>query len=156
MNKRSSFLTKAGIIAALYAVLTMLSTFLGISSGFIQFRLSESLCILAAFMPEAIPGLSLGCLIANILSGLNLADIIFGTLATFLGAIGTWHFRKNRILASLSPIITNSLIIPPLLMISYGVNHAYFLIALSIFLSECISAGLLGQIVYETYKKTSK
>ncbi len=153
MNNKTNKLALAGIIAALYVILTMITSIFGASSGLIQIRLSEALCILAAFTPAAIPGLSIGCLIANILSGLALWDIIFGSIATLIGAIGTWLLRKNRILACLPPVIANTLIIPPILILEYGISKAYIVVVASIFLSELISCLILGQIVYKTYQK---
>ena len=153
MKNNTQFVAKAGIIAALYIVLAMLSTALGISSGPVQLRLSEMLSILAFFTPAAIPGLTLGCLISNVLSGCVIWDIIFGSIATLLGAIGTWLLKKNRFLSLIPPILSNTIIVPLILSYAYGIKTALPLLMLSIFVSEFISAGILGHITYTIYKK---
>ena len=88
------YTTRGALIAALYVVLTMLATALGLSSSAIQFRFSEALCILPIFYPEAIPGLVVGCFLSNLLSGCNIWDVIFGSVATFIGAIGAAYLRE--------------------------------------------------------------
>ena len=85
-------------IAAIYVVLTMV--FLPISFGPIQFRISELLCVLPYFTPAAIPGLFIGCLLANFLGGAAALDVIFGSIATLIGAVGSYLLRKNRYLVS--------------------------------------------------------
>ena len=137
-----------GVTAALYVVLTLVTSLFGLSSGFIQFRLSEALCILPCFTPAAIPGLFIGCLLANLLSGAAIWDIILGSIATLLGAIGTYFLRKRRFLASMPPIVANTIIVPLVLVLVYHVEMAYILIVLSIGISEIISAGVLGQLLY--------
>ena len=88
MKKNSAlFLTRGALVAALYVALTYFATLLGLSSGVIQFRFSEALCILPIFIPEAVLGLTVGCLISNIIAGAVLWDVVFGTLATFIGAL---------------------------------------------------------------------
>ena len=96
-RKKVLYLCQAAIIAALYAALTVLSSLLGLSSGAIQCRFSEVLCVLPYFTPAAIPGVTLGCLISNLtVAGTSLFDIIFGTLATLIGALGTYLLRKVK------------------------------------------------------------
>ena len=153
MKNNTKMLAQAGIIAALYVILTMISTAIGLSSGFIQLRLSEALCILAIYTPAAIPGLAIGCIIGNILSGLAVFDVIFGSLATLVGAIGSWVLRRRKIAPIAAPIIANTVIIPPVIIAEYGLNHGLHLVALSIFISETISVVLLGHLVEKTYKK---
>ena len=100
------YLTYAGVIAALYIVLTWFSALFGLSGmGAIQLRLSEALCVLPYFTAAAVPGVTVGCLLANVFTGAALPDIIFGTLATLLGAIGTRLLRRYRYLAPLPPIM---------------------------------------------------
>lgn len=118
--------------AALYASATIFSLlFLGnLAWGPVQFRVSEALCVLALFTPDAVPGLALGCAIANainiVLGGtgtLGLLDVVFGTVATALGAAWTWHFRKRPLLALAGPVIANALIVPaylPLMLQGLG------------------------------------
>ena len=92
-SSRTYFMVYAAAIAAIYTVLTMV--FAPISFGPIQFRISEALCILPFFTPAAVPGLFIGCLLSNLLCGAAALDIIFGSLATLIGALGSWMLRKN-------------------------------------------------------------
>lgn len=115
-NKRTQYLAQAAMIAAIYTVLTLLAAFANLAYGPIQFRFSEALTILPVFTPAAVPGLAIGCLVSNIWSGYGAADMIFGTLATLLAAIGTRRLRNIRvknipILAPLPPVIFNAVII---------------------------------------------
>lgn len=123
---------RVGMIAAAYAALTLVALlFLGsLAWGPVQFRVSEALCVLALFSAEAVPGLALGCAIANIaniaLSGtgmLGMLDVVFGTLATLAGALFTYKFRNRPALAVAGPVIANALIVPaylPLLLQGIG------------------------------------
>lgn len=132
MNNSSQYLARVGVIAAAYAACTLVTMlFLGsLAWGPIQFRVSEALCVLALFTPAAIPGLTLGCVIANVanivLSGtgvLGMLDVVFGSLATCIGALITWKLRERPALALLGPVIANALIVPaylPLLLQGIG------------------------------------
>ena len=130
-------LVRGAFIAALYAALTI---FLApISYGSIQFRLSEVLTVLPFIMPEAVPGLTIGCLLANWLGGSTIFDIIFGTLATFLAALITSKTKKMW-LAPLPAVISNGVIVGlvvTLMTVKFSLS-AYALIALSISISEFI------------------
>ena len=144
-------LTRGAAIAALYVLLTLLTSVFGLSSGVIQIRLSEALCILPLFMPEAIPGLFIGCILANALSGCLFWDVVFGSLATLIGAIGAYLLRRlpTRLyfLATLPTILANALIVPPVLMIVYGSEMALYLLFFSVLISEAICAGGLGTVL---------
>lgn len=114
-------IARIGIIAAAYAAGTLVTVLFlgGLAWGPVQFRVSEALTVLALFAPEAIPGLTLGCVIANVaniaLSGtgtLGLLDVVFGSFATFLGAFFTWKLRRRPALAVLGPVLANALIVP--------------------------------------------
>ena len=94
-NKKVLFITQGAVIAAIYVVLTYLVNLLGLANGVIQVRLSEALTILPVFTPAAIPGVFIGCLISNLINGAVIWDVIFGSLATLVGAIGT-YLLKNR------------------------------------------------------------
>ena len=121
MNKKVLYLVHGAVIAALYVVLTMLANALGLANYAIQVRFSEALTILPVFTPAAIPGLFLGCIISNTMTGCMLLDIIFGSLATLIGAFGTYLLRdKNKWLAPLPPIIANTIIVP---FVLYYVNQ---------------------------------
>lgn len=141
-------LTLSAVIAALFAALTLLSSALGLAIGPFELRFSEALCILPIFTPCAIPGLFIGCILANLLCGAVFLDIIFGSLATLLGAVGTYLLRKKKILPYLPPILANTLVVPPLLYFVYGFQStALPMLYLSIFVGEVISAGVFGAIL---------
>ena len=112
MRKTKSLVLSAAI-AAIYAVLTM--SLYVISYGPVQFRLSEALTILPMFTPAAVPGLTIGCIIANLMGGYGMLGSIFGGIATLLAALCTRFFRKNTFLALFSPVFFNSLIVGPML-----------------------------------------
>ena len=142
------------IIAALYVVLTYLASAMGLSSGVIQVRFSEALTILPVFTPAAIPGLFIGCLISNLLTGCALWDVIFGSLATLLGAIFTYLLKNHKLLAVLPPIISNAIIVPPVLIFVYGVSDAYWFILLTVCFGEIISCGILGTALRKALEKS--
>lgn len=151
-NKKVLFLTQAAMIAALYVVLTLI--FQAISFGEIQVRIAESLTILPAFTPAAIPGLFIGCLIGNIIGGSILPDILFGSLATLIGACCTYLLRKqNKFLAPLPPIISNTVIVPLILRYAYGFNLPIPFMMLTVGIGEIISCGVLGMILYTPLQK---
>lgn len=149
------FTTQAAMIAALYVVLTFLSNALGLANGAIQLRLSEALTVLPFFTPAAIPGLFTGCLISNMLTGCAPFDILFGSLATLLGAVGTRVMRKSKWLAPVSPIIANTLIIPFVLMYVYELPGGIFYFMLTIGIGEILSCGVLGLLLLQTLSKTN-
>lgn len=150
---KTRFLAEAGIIAALYVVLTFISFQFGLSTNAVQIRISEALCILPCFTAAAVPGLFVGCLLSNILTGSVIWDIIFGSLATLLAAFCTRQFRKNRYLACLPPILINSFVVPLVLVKGAGVDQALEVVSLSVALGEIISCGVLGQILYTILNK---
>lgn len=150
---KASTVAAGGMIASLYIILTLVSTSLGLASGLIQIRLSEMLCILPCFTPAAVPGLFVGCMAANLLSGCAAMDVIFGSIATFLGALGTRLLRRNRWLAALPPILCNSLIIPVILKKVYGFQAGAWVLVLSVFAGELLSAGVLGELLYSAFAK---
>ena len=117
-NKKLIYLTQGAMIAALYAVLTILQSALlpGTVSADIQFRVSEILCVLAFFTPAAVPGLTIGCLLANILAGLGAVDLILGPLASLLAALTMWLLRRVRVkgvpvVGLLMPAVWNGLLV---------------------------------------------
>lgn len=117
---KARYLCVSAIIAALYAALTLL--FQAVSFGAVQLRVSEALTVLPAILPQAVPGLAVGCLISNLLSGANLYDVVFGTLATLAASLWTRRMRGNLWLAALPPVICNAVIIGLVLTYAYGVN----------------------------------
>ena len=152
-NNKTKALTQGAVIAALYVVLTLLAKLFGLDSGQIQLRLSEALCILPVFLPAAVPGLTVGCLLANLLCGNIIWDVVFGTLATLLGAVGTRLLRQRPRLALLPPILSNTLIVPFVLSYAYGIPGSIPFFMLTVGISEVISCGLLGHLLYNTLDK---
>ena len=142
------------MIAALYVVLTLV--FAPISFGPVQIRVAEALTILPLFTPVAIPGLFAGCMIANILGGGVILDIIFGSLATLIGAVGSYLLRKHRILVPIPPIAANAVIVPFVLRFGYGVNLPVPLMILTVGLGEIISCGVLGMLLLVVLEKYDK
>lgn len=147
-------LTHGAMIAALYVLLTLLSKLFGLDSGVIQVRFSEALCILPCFTSAAIPGLFIGCMLSNILAGALVWDVAFGSIATLIGAIFTRMLRAHPYLATLPPILANTLIIPFVLAYAYGFEGgaAYFMLTIGI--GEVISCGVLGSLLLSAIKKT--
>ena len=143
-NKKVQFLTLAAMIAALYVVLTFIANAFGLASGAIQVRLSEALAILPFFTPAAIPGLYIGCLLANLLTGGCLLDILVGSLASLIGALGAYAVRKWKWLVPLPTIIANALIVPFVLIHGYGMADAWWYLFLTVGVGEVISCGILG------------
>lgn len=148
-----TFLAQGGMVAALYVALTLVSSAMGLASGQIQLRLSEALTVLPCFFPAAVPGLFVGCLLANLLTGCVLWDVAVGSLATLLGALGTRLLRKNRWLAVLPPIVSNILLVPPVLVWAYGVEESIPLLMLTVGLGEVLSCGVLGELMYSALDK---
>ena len=136
-NKHILRLAQAAMIAALYIVLTFIANLLGIASGAVQIRFSEALTILPYFTVSAVPGLP---------------DIIFGTLATLLGAVFTRLLRKYKWLAPVPPILANALIIPPVLYFAYGVKPIWFSLV-TVTAGEIISCGVLGMLLLFALQK---
>lgn len=146
MNKKLLFLVHAAVIAALYVVLTFLANLFGLANYAIQVRFSEALTVLPLFTPAAVPGLAAGCLLANILTGCALPDILLGTLATLLGAVFTRLLRKHKWLAPIPPIAANTLIVPFVLRYVYGIRPLW-LSFITVCIGELISCGLLGGLL---------
>ena len=150
-RKRLVYITEASAIAALYTVITIAIGPLG--SAAIQCRIPEAMCVLAIFTPAAIPGMTLGCLISNIATGCLWQDVLFGTLATLIGAFGTYALRKYKWIAPLPPILANVLIIPFVLAYCYGFEGGVFYFMLTVGIGEIISVYLLGMILYRALEK---
>ncbi|MBP5288781.1 MAG: QueT transporter family protein [Clostridia bacterium] len=151
MNKKLLFVTHSAMIAALYVIFTMISNMMGLALGPIEFRFSEGLTILPVFTPAAIPGLTIGCMLANFLVGGNPFDIFLGSAATLIGALGTYAFRNNRFLPYLPPIAANTLIVVPVLFYTYTfVQEAGWglpLYTLIFFTGEALSVFLFGFLI---------
>ncbi len=148
MKKRNPFITQAALIAALYVVLTLVSAAFGLDSKAIQFRLSEVLTVLPALTPAAIPGLFIGCLLSNFICGAMLPDMIFGSLATLIGAVGTYFIGKRvKWLSALPPIAVNTVIVPLVLKYAYHLDGTVPFFALTVFIGEFVCCGILGTVL---------
>lgn len=139
-------LVQAAMIAALYVVLTLIANTLGLANYAVQVRFSEALTILPYFTPAAIPGLFVGCLLSNILTGCAIPDIIFGSLATLIGAVLTYRFRAHKWLAPVPPIAANMIIVPFVLYYAYGIRPLW-LSFVTVTAGEIISCGVLGMLL---------
>ena len=143
---KTRFLAQAGLIAAIYAVTTYLCALWGIAYGQLQFRFSEALTILPLFTPAAIPGLTVGCFLANLSSPFGMVDVLCGTAATLIAAIAVRMTREVRIknipwLAPLFPVLSNAIIV--------GLEISFFLpegLSWAGFAAAAASVGL-GELV---------
>lgn len=150
---KTAALTRAAMTAALYVVLTLVANILGLANGAVQIRLSEALTVAPIFFAESIGGLTIGCLIANLITGCAPLDVIFGTIATLLGALGTRALRKSRPLAVMCPIVSNTVIVPFVLKFAYGLGDAWWYMAFTVCIGEIISCALIGTLVIKIFDK---
>jgi len=153
VQNKVRWVAHASCIAALYVTLSSVSAMMGLASGPIQMRLSESLTVLPIYTSAAVPGLFFGCFIANVLSGCVFWDVVFGSLATLLAALVTRALKKHRYLAPIPPIFFNTLIIPFVLQYAYGApgSIGYFFITVGI--GEVLSCGVFGFILMSGLKR---
>ncbi len=152
-RKKIQGIALAALIAAAYVVLTLIASAFGLASGAIQVRLSEALTILPIFTPYAIPGVFIGCLLANILTGCALWDIVLGSIATLIGAVGTYLLRKYKLLATVPPMLANTIIVPLVLVNVYALEGTYWYFTLTVFIGEFISCGILGTLLQKSLSK---
>ena len=148
-KNKTLYLTQAALIAGMYFVLTWVSNFAGLASGAIQLRLSEALCVLPYFLPSAVPGLFVGCLISNLTMGSVIFDTLFGSLATLIGAFFASKL-KNKWLVPLPTVIANTAIVPLVILFCYTEVRSvgiYFTILAGVFIGEVISAYVFGIIL---------
>lgn len=136
-------LCMSAMIAALYAALTLLLA--PISYGALQCRISEAMTLLPMLLPQAVPGLAVGCLVSNLLSPVAIWDVLFGTAATLLAAIGTRHFRNQPVLAALCPILSNGVIVGGTLAVFYGLP--LWLTMLEVAAGEAIATALGFELI---------
>ncbi len=152
--KKTRMLTQAALIASLYVVLTLAANLFGLASGAIQLRLSEALTVLPAFTFSAVPGLFVGCIVANLITGAAIWDVVFGSIATLLGALGTYYLGKKKYLAPIFPILANTAIIPIVLKTVYGLGDAIWYLCLTVGIGEVLSCGVLGTVLYSYIEKS--
>ena len=144
-NSSVKYITQGAVIAALYVVLVQVFNYW--SFGPIQFRIAEALTILPYFTPAAIPGLFLGCIIANLLGGAIIWDIVFGSIATLIGAVGTYLLRKYKWAAPIPPILANTIIVPFVLKYAYGSEGIFAMFFVTVGAGEIIVCGILGMLL---------
>ena len=148
MRRNTLLITRAAVIAVLYVILTFLCSAVGLASGQLQLRLSDALAVLCAFTPAGVYGVTVGCLLANLLTGCMPTDVVLGTLATLLGALGTRALRRRgKYLAPVPTVLSNTLIIPLLLYFVYGVRPLW-LGFVTVFTGEAVSCFALGLPLY--------
>lgn len=146
-------LCQGALIAAMYVALTYLAAQFGLSSGVIQLRLSEALCVMPIFTAAAIPGLALGCFLANALTGAVVLDVVMGPIATLMGAAGTYALRRHPLLALLPPIAANTVIVPFVLRYGYGMPDAIWYMMGTVGAGEVLSVGVLGFLLYLSLRR---
>ncbi len=147
------FVCQAGLIAAIYTVLTVFVGAFGLANGAVQFRISEALCVLPFFTAAAIPGLTVGCFLSNLFMGCIWQDVLFGTLATLIGAVGAGLLRRLPWLAPLPTVLSNTLIIPPILSYGYHMEGAIPFLMLTVGIGEILSAYLCGMLLLLTMRR---
>ena len=154
MNRNNTLkLATGAVIAALYVVLTVLAAQFNLASGAIQVRFSEALTIMPVFTAAAVPGLTIGCVLANLLTGCAVWDVVFGSLATLIGAVGTRLLKNKPLLAWIPPVLSNMAIIPIILIKVYGVPDAWWFLLLTIGAGEIISCGVLGLLLHRALSR---
>lgn len=156
-KSNTQMVTMGAAIAALYVVLTLVANTFGLANYAVQVRFSEALTILPYFTPVAIPGLFVGCILSNILTGAMPLDVVFGSIATLIGAIFTYFFSKKcpdkKWIAPIPPIVSNTVIVPLILAYVYKFDGSipYFMITVGA--GEIISCGILGMLLMKALEK---
>ncbi|MBE6861673.1 MAG: QueT transporter family protein [Ruminococcus sp.] len=155
-NNKVLFISQGAIIAALYVALTHISNMAGLASGAVQIRLSEALTILPVFTPAAIPGLFIGCLISNLTTGCIPWDIVGGSMATLIGALGTYALRNHSYAAPVPPILANMIIVPFVLAYAYQFEGTIPYFMLTVGIGEVICCGIMGMLLMTALKRHSR
>ncbi|QNM07009.1 QueT transporter family protein [Qiania dongpingensis] len=150
-SKAALFTVQGALIAAIYVVLTL--AFAPVAFGPIQFRISEALVILPYFTPAAVPGVFVGCLLSNILGSGMMLDIVFGSLATLIGAVLSYLLRRHKFLVCVPPILSNVLIIPWVLRYAYGAPEMIPYLMFTVGIGEVLAIGGLGNILLLALEK---
>lgn len=155
-TNKIKFITQAALISAIYIALTLIANALGLANAAIQVRFSEALTILPVFTSAAVPGLFVGCLLSNILTGCAPWDILFGSLATLIGAIFTLKLKNLKWVACLPPIISNTIIVPFVLSYVYGAEGTIPYLMVTVAIGEIISCAVLGNLLRIALKPHKK
>ena len=144
-SKKTVFITQTAAIAALYTVLVLV--FQWSSFGPVQFRVAEALTILPYYTPAAIPGVTIGCLLSNLLFKVDLLDTVFGSLATLIAALLSYRLRRNKFLVPIPPIVVNAIIVPWILKFAYFEANPIPIMMLSVGAGQFMAAGILGLVL---------
>ena len=171
-RRRIRRLAEGAIIAALYVALTWLANAVGLSGMAVQVRFSEALCVLTLFTPAAVPGLWVGCMLANLTTGAMMWDIVFGSLATLVGALGGWSLgclsrrmkRDGHVLRAaamkwlipLPTVVANTVTVPLILIYAYALEGSFPLFALTVGIGELVSAWFLGLLLMFPLERKEK
>ena len=147
-NRHLYLMVYGAAIAAIYVALPM--SFSAISFGPVPFRISEALCILPFFTPAAIPGLFIGCFLSNLLCGAAVMDVVFGSIATLIGAVGSYCLRHNKWLVCVPPILANAIIVPWVLRYAYGSTDLIPVAMVTVGIGEILAIGVLGNLLLVT------
>ena len=157
-NKTTRYLTRAAIIAAIYTLLTVI--FQPISFGAVQFRVSEALTLLPVLFSEAVPGLFVGCLMANLFGGGIWYDVALGSVATLLASICARKFRSRPLLSAAMPVIFNGLIVGPVVYLAYvrapgeAINWALMYSSIgTVALGEAVVCYVLGLLLLKLMRR---
>ena len=153
-QKTSLYLAQGAVIAALYVAITV--PFAAVSFGPIQFRVSEALVILPYFTPAAIPGVTIGCFLSNLIFGAPVMDVIFGPIATLLGAFASWLLRRYKYAVWLPPVVSNALIIPWVLKYAYGAPEIIPYMMFTVAVGEVLAVGVLGNLLMVVLEKNRR
>ena len=159
MSSATKIIVRAGLIAGLYVVLSLLT--LPVASGAIQFRLSEALTVLPLFFIEAIPALFVGCMLSNLISGCMLLDVILGSLITLVSAVLTYFVGKTVknvplkiVIGGFFPVALNAFFLPIIWVAIYGaIEYVYMLQVVFLLISQSISIYGFGTPLYFAIKK---
>ena len=139
------YITQAAMIAAIYVVLVFVFNYW--SFGVVQFRIAEALTVLPYFTSAAIPGLFAGCILANVTGGAVLEDIVFGSMATLIGAIGSRLLKRWKWAVPIPPILANTVIVPFVLKFGYGAPEGIPYMMATVGLGEIIVCYCCGMIL---------
>ena len=152
--RNTKYLLQAAVIAAAYSALTIV--LMPFSYGIMQVRVSEALTILPYYTPAAIPGLFVGCLVSNMISPYGILDMVLGSSATLIAAVGSYLLRKKSFLVPLPPIIANGIVIGSMLYYAYAVPMPLFACILWVALGELIACYGIGYPLLQYLKKYKK
>lgn len=155
-SRTSTRVANGALVAALYVIFTYISSLFGLSSGAIQLRLSEALCVLPLWVKGSTLGLFVGCILANLLTGCALWDVVFGSLATLIAAIVTSKMKRFKWCAPLPAIVSNTIVVPLVLSYVYNVPETLPYLFFTVFAGEFLSAGVLGSAVIYAREKRHK